>query len=202
MCIPAVSPRSVITSNYLDTILDIFPSAASYLLKKIAPSKSLQTTYLSLHLLQLSQCTVSHLDCCHSHPTDPLYPFLCHPTESPNSILQSALSCQPSLTQLWLHMVLIHSSTSDPFPYYVPATLAFFDSVRIPAFFLQLKVSITNDFKIFFLMWIIFKVFIEFVAILLLSYVLVFWPRGMWDPSYPTRDQTHAPHSLHWEMKS
>ena len=51
-------------------------------------------------------------------------------------------------------------------------------------------------------MWIIFKVFIEFVAILLLSYVLVFWPRGMWDPSYPTRDQTHAPHSLHWEMKS
>ena len=26
-----------------------------------------------------------------------------------------------------------------------------------------------------------FKVFIEFVTILLLSYVLVFWPQGMWD---------------------
>ena len=33
-----------------------------------------------------------------------------------------------------------------------------------------------------FLMWIIFKVFIEFVTISLLFSVLVFWPRGMWDP--------------------
>ena len=39
----------------------------------------------------------------------------------------------------------------------------------------------------------IFKVFIEFVTILLLFYVLVFWPQGMWDPSSPTRDQTHTP---------
>ena len=28
----------------------------------------------------------------------------------------------------------------------------------------------------------IFKVLIEFVTILLLFYVLAFWPRGMWDP--------------------
>ena len=34
----------------------------------------------------------------------------------------------------------------------------------------------------------IFKVFIDFVAILLLFYVLVFWPRGMWDPSSLNRD--------------
>ena len=33
-----------------------------------------------------------------------------------------------------------------------------------------------------------FKVFIEFVTILLLFYVLVFWPRGMWDLSSPNRD--------------
>ena len=45
-------------------------------------------------------------------------------------------------------------------------------------------------FKIFFLMWTIFKVFIEFVTILLLFYVLLFWLRGMWDLSSPTRDQT------------
>ena len=45
----------------------------------------------------------------------------------------------------------------------------------------------------FFLMWTIFKVFIEFVTILLLFYVLVFWPRGMWDLSSPTRDRTHTP---------
>ena len=40
----------------------------------------------------------------------------------------------------------------------------------------------------FFLVWTIFKVFIEFVAILLLVYVLVFWPQGMWDLSFPTRN--------------
>ena len=34
----------------------------------------------------------------------------------------------------------------------------------------------------FFLVWIILKVFIEF-TVLLLFYVLVFWPRGMWDLS-------------------
>ena len=38
-------------------------------------------------------------------------------------------------------------------------------------------------FKRFWLMWTIFKVFIEFVTILLLFYVLVFWPRGTWDRS-------------------
>ena len=42
-------------------------------------------------------------------------------------------------------------------------------------------------------MWTIFKVFIEFVTILLLFYVLVFWPRGVWDISSLTRDRTHTP---------
>ena len=32
-------------------------------------------------------------------------------------------------------------------------------------------------------MWIIFKVFIEFVTKLLLFFVLAFWPPGMWDLS-------------------
>ena len=39
------------------------------------------------------------------------------------------------------------------------------------------------------LMWTIFKVFTEFVTTLLLFYVLVFWPWGMWDLSSLTRDQ-------------
>ena len=30
-------------------------------------------------------------------------------------------------------------------------------------------------------MWTIFKVFIEFVTMLLLFYVLVFWPKDMWE---------------------
>ena len=42
----------------------------------------------------------------------------------------------------------------------------------------------------FFLMWIILKVFIEFAVILLLFYVLAFWPQGMWNPSSLTRDWT------------
>ena len=42
-------------------------------------------------------------------------------------------------------------------------------------------------------MWTVFKVFIEFVIILLLFYVLVFWPWGMWDLSSPTRNLICTP---------
>jgi len=49
----------------------------------------------------------------------------------------------------------------------------------------------------FFLVWTIFKVFIEFVAILLLFYIFVFWPQGMWDLSFPTRDWTCI-HRVEW----
>ena len=45
-----------------------------------------------------------------------------------------------------------------------------------------------NILLFFFLVWSIFNVFIVFVAILLLFYVLVFWPQGMWDLSFPTRN--------------
>ena len=41
-----------------------------------------------------------------------------------------------------------------------------------------------------FLMWTIFMVFTEFVTILLLFSVLVFWPGGIWDLSSLTRDRT------------
>ena len=58
------------------------------------------------------------------------------------------------------------------------------------------------------LMWTVFKVFIEFVTIfllfyfpffLLLFYVLVFWPQGMWDIRPLTRLNLHP---LHWKVKS
>ena len=39
----------------------------------------------------------------------------------------------------------------------------------------------------------IFKIFIEFVIILFLFYVVVFWPRGIWELSSPTNDRTCAP---------
>ena len=48
-------------------------------------------------------------------------------------------------------------------------------------------------YKDFFWMWTIFKVFIEFVTILFLFYVFVFWPQGMWDLSSLTRDRTCTP---------
>ena len=47
-------------------------------------------------------------------------------------------------------------------------------------------------------MWTIFKVFIEFVTLLLLFYIFVFWPGGMWDLSSPSRDRNQgSPQSLH-----
>ena len=45
----------------------------------------------------------------------------------------------------------------------------------------------------FFKMWIIFKVFVEFVTILLVFYVLGFCLQGMWDLNCPARNQTCTP---------
>ena len=42
--------------------------------------------------------------------------------------------------------------------------------------------------KDFFLMWTIFKVFIEFITMWLLFHALVFWPRSMWGLSSLNRD--------------
>ena len=50
-------------------------------------------------------------------------------------------------------------------------------------------------FKIFFFNVYHLKVFIEFVTILLLLYILVFWPRGLWDRSSPARNGTCIPAS-------
>ena len=55
-------------------------------------------------------------------------------------------------------------------------------------------------------MWTIFKIFIEFVIILLLFYVFFSWPQGTWDLSCPTRDQTHTPYIArqnlnHWTTR-
>ena len=52
----------------------------------------------------------------------------------------------------------------------------------------------------------IFKVFIESVTILFLFYVLVLWPRNMWDLSSPTRNGTCTPsigrqNLNHWTTK-
>ena len=50
-------------------------------------------------------------------------------------------------------------------------------------------------------MWTILKVFIEFVTVLFLFYVLVFfWPRGLWDLSSLTRDRTRTPCIGKWSL--
>ena len=51
-----------------------------------------------------------------------------------------------------------------------------------------------------FLMWTIFKVFIEFVGILFLFYVLVFRLQGIWDPSSLARDWTCTPCIGRWSL--
>ena len=64
----------------------------------------------------------------------------------------------------------------------------------IVAFQLIIFSSYNDSFSSFFLNIFFnvdpFKVFIEFVTILLLFYVLAFWPKGMWNLWSPTRDQT------------
>ena len=49
------------------------------------------------------------------------------------------------------------------------------------------------SFYDFFFMWAIFKIFIEFVTILVLFYVLVPWLQGKGDLTSLTRDPTHTP---------
>ena len=66
--------------------------------------------------------------------------------------------------------------------------------------------SIYHSYSCCLFLLIFLKVFIEFVTILLLFYVLLFWPRGMWDLSSPTGDHTRTPcigrQSLHhWTAK-
>ena len=53
--------------------------------------------------------------------------------------------------------------------------------------------QVHTTLRFFFLMWTMFKVFIEFVTILFLFYVLVFWLQGMENLSSPSRDQTPTP---------
>jgi len=57
-----------------------------------------------------------------------------------------------------------------------------------------------KDLTVYTVMWTrktasyeLFKVFLEFVTILFLFYVLVFWLRVMWDLSFPTMDWTFTP---------
>ena len=49
-------------------------------------------------------------------------------------------------------------------------------------------------------MWTGFEVFIESVTTLLLVYVLVFWPRGMWGLQFS--NQGLNSHLLRWKAKS
>ena len=58
----------------------------------------------------------------------------------------------------------------------------------------------TKDLTVYTVMWTckiasyeLLKGFLEFVTILFLFYVLVFWLRVMWDLSFPTRDWTFTP---------
>ena len=64
------------------------------------------------------------------------------------------------------------------------------DHADFSLLFLSFPASTLTSF--FFLMWSILKS-VESVILLLLFYVLCFWPRAMWNLSFPTRDRTHVP---------
>ena len=69
------------------------------------------------------------------------------------------------------------------------ALYAFF--LRVAGFYVQIQKTLRDMMVfLFFFYGPFFKVFIKFVTILLLFYVLVFWPQGMWNPSSLTRDWT------------
>ena len=51
-----------------------------------------------------------------------------------------------------------------------------------------------------FLIWMNFKVFIEFITIFLLLNVLGFWLKSLSDLSSPNRDWTHNPWSGKWSL--
>ena len=55
------------------------------------------------------------------------------------------------------------------------------------------KIVFFSCLKFFFLMWTTLKISIEFVTILLLFLVLVFWPQGTCELSFLTRDWTIPP---------
>ena len=54
------------------------------------------------------------------------------------------------------------------------------------------KKTMNVFFLRFFNMDHLFKIFFEFVTILVLFYALVFWPHGLWDLSSPTRAWTYT----------
>ena len=60
--------------------------------------------------------------------------------------------------------------------------------------------QLNNNNKRFFDIGHFLKVFIELVTILLLSYALAFWPRGIWDLSSPTSDQSSTPCIRKWSL--
>ena len=75
-------------------------------------------------------------------------------------------------------------------------------------FFISVVVLFNSNFStwfslsFFFLMWTIFKVFIESDAVLLLLfYVLVFLPQGLWDLSSLIKDQTHQRTLNYWTAR-
>ena len=78
-----------------------------------------------------------------------------------------------------------------------------YQRVKSPTFFSPCPFSNPVTFflkNFFFLMWTIFKVFTEFVTILLLFYVLGFWLWGMWNLSSLIRDQTCIPCIERWSL--
>ena len=130
-----------------------------------------------IHLLKLPlDCTIS----CFSHVY--LFATLC------TVACQAPLSMGFSRQECWSRLPF-PSSGDPPDPGMEPASLI---SPALAGRFFTTGPGVLKDFIFFFLIWTIFKVFIEPVTILLLFYILTFWPWAMWDLRSLTRDRTRT----------
>ena len=120
------------------------------------------------------------------------YIFPCYSHESSYPPL---LFLGPQVCSLCLHLHCCPANSSSV-PSFHLSRFHIYALIMIFVFFLIYFTIIGSRFFFsffFFLMWTIFKVFIEFVRILLWLYVLVFWSQGMWHLISLTRDRTAPP---------
>ena len=98
------------------------------------------------------------------------FPNHCWTTEVRSQLTDAVRTSQMPNSYSWYHLLFLPSPPNC-------LTLQLFKSVF---------------FFFCFLMWTIFKDIIEFVTIIPLLCVLIFWPWGMWDFNSPIQDQTHT----------
>ena len=187
--------RSLLCSNLLPTAL-----ATQTLISFFFPSRKTSVLFLcsiSLHrsyewrIFLNGKARWMWVTCCASLLSRTLVLIAVQRLEYSNSITKHTFKCISYLQQ---------RGRSD-IGYSIMATKFFLICISLCTYVHDIIIMLYSSclfFLKFFLMWTTFKVFIEFVTILLLFYVLVFWPGGMWGLSSLTKDWTLTPCIGRW----